>query len=79
VLKEFFVGRKVPYFEDYARRYTDLPILVRLRKDGERWVPDRYLRQSDLPGSPSSDSAAWKTVALAEKNGEPVVPQGSMG
>ena len=79
VLKEFFIDRKVPYFEDYARRYTDLPMLVRLRADGDRWVPDRYLRQSDLPDAPSSGSADWKTVALAEESGEPVVPQGSMG
>src|SRR6185437_12801226 len=79
VLKEFFIDRKVPYFEDYARHYTDLPMLVRLRKDGDRWIPDRYLRQSDLPGAPPSGNADWRTVALSEESGEPVVPQGSMG
>jgi nitrate reductase alpha subunit len=31
VLKEFFLDRKTPYFEDYCRRYTDMPMLVRLR------------------------------------------------
>src|SRR6185437_14820726 len=86
VLKEFFIDRKVPYFEDYARRYTDLPMLVRLRKDGDRFVPDRYLRQSDLVDgaksprkTPNSDSADWKTVAFSEEPGAAVVPQGSMG
>jgi nitrate reductase alpha subunit len=79
VLKEFFLDRQIPYFEDYTRRFTDLPMLVRLRRDGGRWVPDRYLRQSDLLGAPRSDSADWKTVAVDEETGDLVVPQGSMG
>jgi len=86
VLKEFFLDRKTSYFEDYCRRLTDLPMLVRLRKDGDRFIPDRYVRQSDLAGekksrgkAPKSDRAAWKTVAVAEESGDLVVPQGSMG
>ncbi len=47
VLKEFFLDRKTPYFEDYCRRLTDLPMLVRLKKDGDRFVPDRYPRLLD--------------------------------
>ena len=35
ILREFHLDRSVPYFDDYARRYTDLPMLVRLvRRDG---------------------------------------------
>ena len=79
ILREFFLDRQVPYFQDYTRRYTDLPLLVRLRRDGERWVTDRYVRQSDLPDAPKSDRAAWKTVAVAEDGGALVVPQGSIG
>ncbi|HWV01956.1 MAG TPA: nitrate reductase subunit alpha [Devosia sp.] len=79
VLKEFFLDRQVPYFEDYTRRYTDLPMLVRLRQEGGRYVPDRYVRQSDLKGAPKSSSADWKTVALSEASGDPTVPRGSMG
>ncbi len=79
ILKEFFIDRRVPYFEDYTRRYTDLPMLVRLRKDGDRWVPDRYLRQSDLEGTLQTGSADWKTVAVDENSGNLVMPQGSMG
>ncbi|HWB50082.1 MAG TPA: nitrate reductase subunit alpha [Stellaceae bacterium] len=79
ILREFFLDRQVPYFQDYCRRYTDLPMLVRLRRDGERWVPDRYLRQSDLPGAPQSKGAAWKTVAVAEDGGALVIPQGAIG
>src|SRR5579883_960018 len=49
ILREFFLDRQVPYFQDYCRRYTDMPMLVRLVRRGERWVPDRYLRASDFP------------------------------
>src|SRR5215470_5285284 len=79
ILREFFLDRAVPYFQDYCRRYTDMAMLVRLRRDGQRWVPDRYVRQSDLPGAPKSDRAAWKTVAVAEDSGALVVPQGAIG
>ena len=79
ILREFFLDRQVPYFQNYCRRFTDLPMLVMLRRDGERWVPDRYLRQSDLVGAPKSDRAAWKTVAVAEDTGALVAPQGSIG
>jgi nitrate reductase alpha subunit len=79
ILREFFLDRQVPYFQDYCRRYTDMPMLVRLRRDDERWTPDRYLRQSDMPGAPKSDRAAWKTVATVEESGDLVVPQGAIG
>ena len=79
VLREFFLDRQVDYFQDYCRRYTDLPLLVTLRRDGERWIPDRYLRASDFSdalGSP--EHAEWKTVGF-DASGKPVVPQGAIG
>jgi nitrate reductase alpha subunit len=79
ILREFFLDRQAPYFQDYCRRLTDMPMLVQLKKDGERWVPDRYIRQSDLPDTPQSDRAAWKAVAVAEDTGKLVVTQGSIG
>src|SRR6516162_7251907 len=79
VLREFFLDRSVPYFQDYCRRYTDMPMLVRLRRDGDRYVPDRYVRQSDLPAISKPDRADWKTVAIDEETGKMAVPQGSIG
>jgi nitrate reductase / nitrite oxidoreductase, alpha subunit len=79
ILREFFLDRTVPYFQNYCRRYTDMPMLVRLRRDADRWVPDRYLRQSDLPGTPHCDRAHWKTIAIGEETGNLVVPQGTVG
>ncbi len=80
ILSEFHVARTVPYFDDYARRYTDLPLLVRLVKDGDRHVPDRYLRAADFAGQLGQvNSPEWKTVGLDETTGSPVAPQGSIG
>ena len=36
MLKEFYVEREVPYFDDYARRYTDMPLLVTLARARRR-------------------------------------------
>jgi len=77
ILKEFYVDREVPYFRDYARRFTDLPLLVTLRKRGDALVPDRFLRASDL--GQDTDNAEWKTVVIDEASGEPVVPNGAVG
>jgi nitrate reductase alpha subunit len=56
-----------------------MPMLVRLRRDGGRYVPDRYVRQSDLPAAPKSARAEWKTVAIDETTGNFAVPCGSIG
>jgi nitrate reductase alpha subunit len=78
VLKEFHVERTVPYFDDYVRRFTDLPFLVTLREHRNGVMAgDRFLRASDL--GDASEHAEWKTVLVDEATGEPVVPQGSMG
>src|SRR5512145_1953104 len=80
ILKEFHVDRQVPYFEDYARKYTDMPMLVRLVKQGEHFVPERLVRASDLEGSlGESNNPEWKTVAFDETSGKLVVPNGSVG
>ncbi|MBX5464094.1 MAG: nitrate reductase subunit alpha [Clostridia bacterium] len=77
ILKEFYLERETPYFTDYARRFTDLPFLVRLRKHGEAWVPDRFLRASDL--GLEEPHAEWKTLVWDAAVGAPAVPNGSLG
>ena len=71
ILREFWVDRCVPSFEDYTRRYTDLPFLVTL-EDGS---PGRFLQASDL-GS-TEENAEWKPVVFVD--GGPVVPNGTVG
>ena len=80
ILKEFHVDRQADYFRDYCRKYSDMPMLVRLAKRGDAYVPERFVRASDFDGS--LDEAAnpeWKTVAVDEASGELVTPLGSIG
>jgi len=84
ILKEFYVDRRSEYFDDYARRYTDLPMLVLLKEHttpgGETLlVPDRYVRASDFNGKlGQANNAEWKTVAF-DQDGKVVLPTGSIG
>jgi len=84
ILKEFYVDRRTEYFDDYARRYTDLPMLVQLE---EQTLPDgrtvmaskRYVRASDFTDQlDQGNNPDWKTVAF-EQNGDVVLPNGSIG
>jgi nitrate reductase alpha subunit len=84
ILTEFYVKRRSAYFDDYARRYTDLPMLVLLKEhvtaEGETiLVPDRYVRASDFDDSlGQTNNPEWKTVAFDE-SGKVVLPNGAIG
>jgi len=80
ILREFHLDRQAEYFEDYARRYTDMPMLVRLVKQDGHYVPERLLRASDLDGRLGQENnPEWKTLAFDELSGSIVAPQGSVG
>ncbi|MBO0855426.1 MAG: nitrate reductase subunit alpha, partial [Nocardia sp.] len=91
ILREFFVNKSTARFDDYIKRYTDLPFLITLDErggwssDGEyqghTWVPGKFLTAADLAaagiGAPV-DNAEHKTVLL-DTDGNPVVPNGTLG
>jgi nitrate reductase alpha subunit len=80
ILREFYLDRQAEYFQDYARRYTDMPMLVRLVKSDGRLVPERLLRASDFPGAlGEANNPEWKTVVFDETSKRVVVPCGSVG
>ena len=80
ILREYHLEREVPYFADYARRYTDMPFLVRLVERDGRYVPERLLRASELPGGlGEANNPEWKTVAIDDVTGAMVAPLGSVG
>ena len=79
-LKEFVIEKQTPYFIDYLRRYTDMPMLVRLRKHGAHYATDRFLRASDFDGALGEDeNPEWKTVLIDQRSGHVVAPNGSIG
>jgi nitrate reductase / nitrite oxidoreductase, alpha subunit len=77
ILKEFWVDRRVPRFEEYGKTYTDLPLLVTLRERGDGYVADRFLTASDL--GEATENAQSKTCVLDAATGAPAVPNGSVG
>ncbi len=84
ILKEFYFDKRSAYFDDYARRYTDMPMLVMLKEKqlpgGQTvMVPDRYVRASDFNGKlGQANNPEWKTVAF-DQDGKVVVPKGAIG
>jgi len=88
VLKEFYfpdAGKtRSTYFDQYLRRFTDMPMLVMLEEkrlpSGEVvQVPGRYLRAADFNGKlGQANNPEWKTVAI-DLSGKLVLPQGSIG
>ena len=87
ILKEFYFDkrRSSAYFDDYARRYTDMPLLVKLKKQTTPDVAtsagaDRYrARVSDFGGKLGQDNnPEWKTVAF-DASGKVVLPNGAIG
>ncbi len=80
ILREFHLENETPYFTDYARRYTDMPMLVRLVREGDMLVPERFLRASDFADNLGQhNNPEWKTVALERDGGQPFAPRGSAG
>ncbi len=80
ILREFHLAREVPYFTDYARRYTDLPMLVALEERDGRLVPGKLLRAADLDDAlGEANNPEWKTVAIDVTSGELVAPRGAVG
>jgi hypothetical protein len=77
ILREFYVERETPYFADYAKRFTDLPFLVRLKERGDAHVAGAFLTAADL--GETSENAAAKTVVWDSAAGAPAVPNGSIG
>ncbi|MBP9219121.1 MAG: nitrate reductase subunit alpha [Sterolibacterium sp.] len=79
-LKEFFIKKQDAYFQEYARKYTDLPMQVLLRKTGEGYASDRTLRASDFDGNlGEANNPEWKTIVYDEKSKSFVAPNGSVG
>ncbi|SFM98229.1 respiratory nitrate reductase alpha subunit apoprotein [Izhakiella capsodis] len=81
ILREFYLDKPCDYFINYARHYSDLPMLVLLEPRPEGYqVAGRLLRASDLSNKlGESNQPQWKTVAIDEDSGELVAPNGSIG
>ena len=79
IFKEFHVDREVKYFKEYVKKYTDLPFLVKLRRVGDEYVADRFLRASELEEYRDVENSEWKLIVLDSESLEPRMPKGSIG
>ncbi|MGN7359540.1 nitrate reductase subunit alpha [Paenibacillus sp. SAF-054] len=77
ILKEFYVDRETPYFQEYVKKFTDLPFLVLIREDAGGCRTDRFLRASDL--GDMQELAEWKTLVWDSQADAPYAPNGSQG
>ncbi len=80
ILKEFYINNKTPYFEKYARQYSDLPFLVKIENKDGKYMSGTLLRASDLKDmSDVGEKLEWKPVLLDELTSNYVVPNGTIG
>ncbi len=77
ILKEFYVDKKTDYFYNYSKRFTDLPFVILLKEQNDKFAVDRFLLASDIDSSVTNSD--WKTVVIDEKTDKMVVPNGSIG
>ena len=82
ILRECFVERRVPYFADYVKRFTDLPFLVGLdERAGNTYTAGAFVTARDLDLARDAEAAArrWMPVFYDTVSGGPVVPNGTLG
>ena len=79
ILKEYHHEKKTPYFLDYVKRYTDAPFLVELKKEGDSYLPARYLRANRVAKYKDVENGDWKFLNVDAESGELVMPRGSVG
>ncbi|RCS59413.1 nitrate reductase subunit alpha [Parvibium lacunae] len=82
ILSEFHQGvRRSDYFTQYAKQYTDMPMLVLLRQQTNgQYVTDHFLRASHLAEQhKESNNPDWKTLLIDSRSQKLVVPNGTIG
>src|SRR3989337_1559786 len=75
ILKEFYVQRQVAYFENYLKRFTDMPFLVQI--SGNR--PAKYLRANRLEAYAEVENGDWKLLVWDRTSGKARMPKGTIG
>ncbi len=79
LLTEFHHERKVPYFIDYAKKYTDSPMLVEIKEGDGAYLADQMLRAARIDAYKNTENPDWKFLMWDAKEGRPKMPLGSVG
>jgi nitrate reductase alpha subunit len=79
LLTEFHHQRRVPYFLDYAKKYTDSPFLVELEEKDGGWRAGQLLRANRLESYRSEENGDWKFLMWDAAGNRPKMPMGGVG
>ncbi len=79
LLKEFHHERRVPYFLDYQKRFSDAPFLVELHEQGGTVRPGQLLRCNRLSRYADVENGEWKFLMWDVPTDGPKMPMGAMG
>ncbi len=79
LLKEFHHERQVPYFIEYAKKFTDGPYLVELHEEDGVHKPGQLLRANRLAPYQKTEHGDWKFLMWDAGTGRPKMPMGSSG
>ena len=79
LLTEFHHQKQTPYFIDYAKQYSDGPMLVELVEQDGVLRPGQLLRADRLETYADEELGNWKFLMWDEAAGRPKMPMGSVG
>ncbi len=79
ILKEFYIDRQVPYFVEYQKAYTDLPLLVKFITGKNGLEQGRLLKACDLAEYDDGDNPEWKFAEWDAKANKARITYGGMG
>ncbi|GAB4528400.1 MAG: nitrate reductase subunit alpha [Anaerolineales bacterium] len=79
LLKEYYLEKRVPYFIDYLKKYTDTPFLVEIVEENGALRPGRYLRANQVAAYADTENGDWKLLMWDENSDRPRMPQGTLG
>ncbi|MCA9842514.1 MAG: nitrate reductase subunit alpha, partial [Cyanobacteria bacterium HKST-UBA03] len=80
ILKEFHYEKQVPYFIDYAKRFTDSPYLLELKQTASgAYEAGQLVRANRMKPYQDTENGEWKFLMWDEAEGKPKMPLGSVG
>ena len=79
ILTEFHHDRKVAYFMDYVKKYTDSAFLVPLQKKDGTYTAGQMLPASKVDRYAGEENGDFKYLVVDSLSGEIRMPQGTLG
>jgi nitrate reductase alpha subunit len=79
ILKEFHHEKEIPYFQNYAKQFTDLPLLVELHDKGDHFDSGQLLRANRITNYTDENNGDWKFLMWDEDSDNVKMPKGSVG